>query len=111
MTIKSATEQARSESTIYGQGTGWVVSTYDEQMRLHYTAHEAPWRIARSNLSRWRQERIVELLARAGEVEKARSYIRRLTGLEYGTLWGNCSVSYDDKARASELYEMTQEDI
>ena len=111
MTIKSATEQARSESTIYGQGTGWVVSTYDEQMRLHYTAHEAPWRIARSNLSRWRQEHIVELLARAGEVEKARSYIRRLTGLEYGTLWGNCSVSYDDKARASELYEMTQEDI
>ncbi len=85
-TITSATKQAHDESHMYRQGDGWIVSTWDEDMRLNYLSGEDPWDQARTHLTEWCQDRVVELLGKAGELDAAARYINRLAGTGYDSL-------------------------
>ena len=58
-----AERQARAESTMYRQGAGWIVSTYDPRIGCSRVSEEVPYLRALSRLRDWRQGRKIELLA------------------------------------------------
>ena len=60
---RKARRQAHSESSLYRQGAGWIVSTWDERYSLHTLSHEQPYAIARQALADWRDRRTAELLS------------------------------------------------
>lgn len=63
MTKTAAAEQAASESSMYRQGNGWIVSIWDEKVRCNRTSEERPYQVARQNIADYRRERIAELMA------------------------------------------------
>lgn len=57
----AAIEQARRESSMYRQGAGWIVSTWDEGYRANVLTCEIPYWTARTYLKEWRANRVTEL--------------------------------------------------
>ena len=68
MSKTAAEKQAKSESSMYRQGSGWIVSTWDESVRCNQLSPEMPHSNARTVLSDWRTRR-AEHLIELGEVE------------------------------------------
>ena len=62
MTKTAAIKQAKSESTMYRQGAGWVVSVYDDTRGAWRLSGEADFWRARTRLRLYRAERALELL-------------------------------------------------
>lgn len=62
MSRSAAKRQAHSESHMYKQGSGWVVVTYDPQLKCSRTSYEAPYSIARQSLADWRKRRAEQLI-------------------------------------------------
>ena len=61
MSIPSAAKQASSESSMYRQGSGWIVSTWDPKVRCNRLSQELAYGYARCTLAAWRVERAVAL--------------------------------------------------
>lgn len=61
-TKTDAMKQATEDVTMYRQGGGWVVSTYDPKVNAKRVSHEMPYSLAREHLTRARAERAVELM-------------------------------------------------
>lgn len=62
MTKTEAKRQAHKESHMYRQGSGWVVSTWSDTMRLNVVSSELAYLAARNKLSDWRKYRTHLLL-------------------------------------------------
>ncbi len=58
----AAKRQAHQESSMYKQGSGWVVSTWDESVRAKRLTDELSFSEARQRLADWRRNRAMELL-------------------------------------------------
>jgi len=61
MTKTEATQQARSEITMYGQGRGWIISKWDPQVRASWLSEERDYYTARAQVAEARHERAAEL--------------------------------------------------
>jgi hypothetical protein len=58
----AAKRQARHESHIYRQGSGWILSTWDDQYGCARLSGELPWPVARQALADWRRRRVAKLM-------------------------------------------------
>lgn len=63
----AAIQQARAESSMYRQGGGWIISTYDPQVECNWLTEERPYYLARQQLADWRVDRALELVGRRGD--------------------------------------------
>lgn len=63
----AAKRQAHQESSMYRQGSGWIVSTWDDGVSCHRVTGELPYRIASTRLAEWRRDRKLQLLRHAVE--------------------------------------------
>ena len=61
MTKADAKRQARSESSMYRQGSGWITSVYDPDVQCNQLSHERPYQVSRQAIADWRLRRIDEL--------------------------------------------------
>ncbi len=57
MTNATARKRAASESAMWRQGRGWVVSVWDDERRTHYVSGAMPHGKAREVLAEWRARR------------------------------------------------------
>lgn len=64
MTKTAAQKQAREESSMYRQGSGWIISTWDTEYKAYYLSGETPYFTARAQLADWRKHRVAELMER-----------------------------------------------
>lgn len=64
MTKRAATQQAAAEITMYRQGSGWIVSQYDERVGCKRTSGEQSFWMARVDVRDSRAARVAQLLAR-----------------------------------------------
>jgi hypothetical protein len=62
MTKTAARAQARRESSMYRQGAGWIVSTWDGGYKANRLTGEMSYWSARTFLREWREERAADLL-------------------------------------------------
>jgi hypothetical protein len=62
MSRTAARQQAVKESSMYRQGSGWIVSTWDEAKGAYWLSHELPHGEARQRLADWREDRVSALL-------------------------------------------------
>ena len=61
----AAKRQAHQESSMYRQGSGWIVSLWSDSHRLNITTGELPFAQAKAGLATWRRERTEALRGHA----------------------------------------------
>jgi hypothetical protein len=66
----AALRQAFGESSMYRQGSGWIVSTWDPSVRLNRLTGELPFHDAQRRLFHWRVARARALQGLSDEGEE-----------------------------------------
>jgi len=73
-TKTAAMKQAKSESCMYRQGAGWIVSTWSALYRAGVLTNEVGYYVARSTLAEWRAARADALITDTGEKDSSVRY-------------------------------------
>lgn len=63
MSKTAAHQQAVRESSMYRQGSGWIVSTWSDHARCHIVTGELSYHNARTWLTYYREQRAEQLAA------------------------------------------------
>lgn len=61
MSKTAAKRQAHQESHMYRQGSGWIVSTWDDSIKCNRVSGEVSYWTARHGLAEWRRWRANQL--------------------------------------------------